>query len=38
MMRSILTGYEARGDRTMRASEVLQKCNDLVISCAGVTF
>ena len=26
MMRSILTGYEARGNRTMRASEVLQKC------------
>jgi hypothetical protein len=25
MMRSFLTGYEARGDRTMRASEVLQK-------------
>ena len=26
MMRSILTGYEARGDRTLRASEVVQKC------------
>jgi hypothetical protein len=25
-MRSFITGYEARGDRTMRASEVLQKC------------
>jgi len=26
MMRSFLTGYEARGDHTMRATEVLQKC------------
>jgi hypothetical protein len=26
MMRAFLTGYEARGDRTLRASEVLQKC------------
>jgi hypothetical protein len=26
MMRSFLTGYEARGDRTMRATKVLQKC------------
>ena len=26
MMRSFLTGYEATGDHTMRASEVLQKC------------
>jgi hypothetical protein len=25
-MRSFLTGYEARGDHTMRATEVLQKC------------
>ena len=26
MMRSFLTGYEARGDPTMRATAVLQKC------------
>jgi len=26
MVRSCLTGYEARGDHTMRATEVLQKC------------
>ena len=26
MKRSYLTGYEARGDRRMRATEVLQKC------------
>lgn len=26
MMRSFPTGYEARGDRTMHATEVLQKC------------
>ena len=26
MMWSFLTGYEARGDHTMRATEVLQKC------------
>jgi hypothetical protein len=26
MMRSFLTGYEARGDHTMRATEVLQNC------------
>jgi hypothetical protein len=26
MMRSFLTGYEARGDRTMSATKVLQKC------------
>jgi hypothetical protein len=26
MMRSILTGYEARGDHTIRTSEVVQKC------------
>jgi hypothetical protein len=26
MMRSFLTGYEARGDRTMHATKVLQKC------------
>ena len=26
MMRSFPTGYEARGDHTMRTTEVLQKC------------
>jgi len=26
MTRSFLTGYEARGDRSMRATGVLQKC------------
>jgi hypothetical protein len=26
MMRAFLTGYEARGEHTMRATEVLQKC------------
>jgi hypothetical protein len=26
MKRSYLTGYEARGDRRMHATEVLQKC------------
>lgn len=26
MMRSFLTGYEARGDHTRRATKVLQKC------------